>query len=203
MHPDGMYVVSPQANAATGKKAGEGIQPLSKPAVMQAALVDKARAIVDEGKVVYEKARKTDVVSADEALELYEEADRHFCRADLLSKDIARSYRIEIARKLIAWHDKKTEHYWVKGHATPMPTIYVYRSGKMTKTSKKKWRTYVEKRGRYLVSIQKHYKKMLAYAQPYPDELAATIGSIKKWDEKIKQFGTVLKQERKREGFQR
>ena len=203
MHPDGMYVVSPEASAATGKKAPEGMQSLSSPEVMQAALVDKARAIVEEGKVVYEKARSTDVVSPDDALKLYEQADGHFSRANLLSKDIARSFRIEIARKLIAWHDKKTAHYGTKFMAVPQPTIYVRRSGKMTSSSKKKWQTYVEKRGRYLDYIQTHYKKMLQIAQPYPDELAETIGIIKKWDAKIKQISTIMKAERKREGFQR
>ena len=204
-HPDGMYVVSAEtaARMPAAGAASTGMQSLSDSKVMQAALVDRAQMHLDAGKTAYERARRVDVVSPEDALELYDRAEAFFDRANYLSPDIARSFKIEIARKRIAWHGRKAEMSLAKFMNAPQPRVTVYRSGKFTREGKKAWLKHLGKLEGHLKRGEREHRKMLEYAQPYPDELAETIAGIKTVDGQIGTLRGVLRQRRSMKGVGR
>jgi len=204
-HPDGMYVVSAEtaARMQPGEAAPAGMRSLSDSKVMQAALIDKAQMHLDAGKTAYERARRVDVVSPEEALELYDKAEVIFDQANCLSPDIARSFKIEIARKRIASQGRKAEMVLAKFANAPQPRVSVYRSGKFTREGKKAWVKHLNRLEGYLKKAEREHQKMLGYAQPYPDELAETIAGIKTVDAQIKKLRGVLRQRRSMQGVGR
>jgi len=212
-HPDGMYLVKEEAAASTllslddgkGGKAPQakgGMQPLSDEKVMAAALRDKARAIVDQGRRVFEEAKKVDVVDSDKALKLFDEAGVYFDQANFLVPDIARSYNVEIVRKKIGAQQKKAMNYLIQFTAVPEPSVQVLAgSRRMTAKGRKDWGEYISKLESLLKAAEKHQDQILALAQAYPDELADTIAQTKKLDDDIEKLKGIMKQQRSREGL--
>lgn len=107
-HPDGMYVVAesypPMAmllgNPDTAIKPGPA--SLAGPRVLAAALRDRAKATIDDGRALMEEAKKLERTEPEAAKNRYDQARKHFDTADTLVPRIARSFRVEIARRRIA-----------------------------------------------------------------------------------------------------
>jgi hypothetical protein len=70
--------------------------------VLAAALRDRAKTAIDEGRALMEEAKKFERTEPEAAKNRYDQARRHFDTADTLVPRIARSFRVEIARRRIA-----------------------------------------------------------------------------------------------------
>jgi hypothetical protein len=107
-HPDGMYLLSePYPPTAmllgSGAPAAEpGPASLAKPAVLAGALRDKAKTQLDTGKKLVEEGKKLEASEPEAAKSKYALAGKSFDAADALVPGIARSHRVEVARRLIA-----------------------------------------------------------------------------------------------------
>ena len=106
-HPDGMYVLAePHPPLAmlldVPTEAPFGPASLSRPEVLAAAVRDQAKDAVKAGKVLVDEGKKLEFTEPEAAKAKYDHAARSFDRADALVASIARSYRIEIARRRIA-----------------------------------------------------------------------------------------------------
>ena len=199
-HPDGEYLVGEGSGAAVEP----GLQPLAHPAVMGVALEDKAKEALARGRGIYERARRVDVANPGDAIEIFREADRHFVKANILCPDIARAYRVEVARKLIAVHEREFGRCLAKLVGTPAPSISYYpRSGRFTKASRGKWRAYIGKLEGYVKRSEAELQLMLELAQPYPDELSELISMAKKCSTDLERQRTFLRAQRKREHIKR
>ena len=104
---DGMYVLTepfPPAAALLGD--AENVVPagpasLADPRVMEAALRDRAKKHVDAGRALLKEAAQAEPLDPEAARAKYAQAARAFDQADALVPEIARSYRLEIARRKI------------------------------------------------------------------------------------------------------
>ncbi|KPK86805.1 MAG: hypothetical protein AMJ81_00240 [Phycisphaerae bacterium SM23_33] len=107
-HPDGMYVVTesyPPLAMLLGDPV-DAVKPgpasLAQPKVLAAALRDRAKQAIALGQQLMAEARKFERTEPEAAKSRYEQAKKHFDTADLLVPRIARSFRVEIARRRIA-----------------------------------------------------------------------------------------------------
>jgi len=107
-NPDGMYVLReayPPAAPLFGNST-ESLKPgpasLARPLVLEAALLDRAKKDLAAGRGLMEEAQKLERTDPDATAQKYALAGRAFDQADALVPDIARSYRVEIARRKIA-----------------------------------------------------------------------------------------------------
>lgn len=104
-HADGMYVLSedyPPAASLTGQPSVDhGPGPLSEPKVLAGAVRDKAKAELKAGRTLMDDGKKVEATEPEAAKNKYALAARSFDTADALVPDIARSYRVEIARRRI------------------------------------------------------------------------------------------------------
>ena len=145
-----------------------------------------------------------DVADPKKAVDIFLEADGHFDKANALSPDMARAFKVEVARKLIAVHERDFGQSLAKLVGTPMPTMYYYKgSGKFTAKSREKWQAYVHTLERYCRSAEKNLQRMLDLAQPYPDELSELIAMAKKCAKDLEKQRAFLRQQRKRENIGR
>jgi len=108
-YPDGMYVVTevypPTAmvlseSPAPAVKAGPA--SLSRPQVLGAALRDRAKAIIKEGRSLSAQAKRLERTEPEAAKAHYAKARQLLDAADAIIPNIARFDRVEIARRQIA-----------------------------------------------------------------------------------------------------
>jgi hypothetical protein len=107
VHPDGMYLLTedypPTAMLLGGAPAAEsGPASLARPAVLAAALRDAAKAHIATARRLMDEGKKLEQTEPEAAKARYTQAGRSFDAADALIPNIARSYRVEVARRLIA-----------------------------------------------------------------------------------------------------
>ena len=106
--PDGMYVVSddyPAQASLLGAAAQDvpgGPNSLTKPAVLNIALQDAAKAAIKDARALMEEGKKLELVEPEAANARYGQAEKSFATADAVVPNIARSWRVEIARRRIA-----------------------------------------------------------------------------------------------------
>ncbi len=107
-HADGMYVVTepyPPVAMLLGP-APPAVEPgpasLAEPAVLASALRDRARAAIRKARAVVEEGRRLETTEPEAAKAKYALAGKDFDLADAVVPNIARSYRVEIARRRIA-----------------------------------------------------------------------------------------------------
>jgi hypothetical protein len=107
-NPDGMYMLTesypPQAGLLgdPGGVLTPGPASLADPLVLQAALRDQAVVEIGRGRELMAEAQKLSASDAEAARARWFRASRAFDRADAMVEDIARSYRVELARQRIA-----------------------------------------------------------------------------------------------------
>lgn len=106
-HPDGMYVVAepyPPIAMLLGRP-GPAVEPgpasLADPSVLSAALRDRAKAAIKTARAILDEARKLELTEPEAAKAKYALASKSFDQADAMVPRIARSYRVEIARRRI------------------------------------------------------------------------------------------------------
>lgn len=107
-HPDGMYVVT-EAYPPTAMLLGNpdvpvkpGPASLTRPEVLDAAVRDRAKQALDQGKHLMAQAKGLERTEPEAAKARYAQAKKHFDTADTLVPRMARSFRVEIARRGIA-----------------------------------------------------------------------------------------------------
>lgn len=114
-NPDGMYVVAESYPATSDLLVAEapalkpGPASLSDPAVIEAALHDRAKKEVETGRKLMDDAQKLETAEPDAAKAKYALAAKSLDKADALAPGISRSYRIEIVRRRIAHMRKETD----------------------------------------------------------------------------------------------
>ncbi len=107
-HPDGMYVLSesypPLAMLldSPGPVVEAGPASLARPDVLSAALRDHAKAAIKDGRAAMDEAGKLELTEPEAAKSKYALAQKKLDAADAIVPNIARSYRVEIARRRIA-----------------------------------------------------------------------------------------------------
>ena len=107
-HPRGMYVISepyPPTAMLFGSAApavSPGPASLRRAEVLQAALRDRAKQIIKQGRDLMKQAKKLESVNSDSARTKYALAEKLFEKADAIVPNIARSWRVEIVRRRIA-----------------------------------------------------------------------------------------------------
>jgi len=106
--PDGMYVLTEAYPSEAGLLAGkrETLKPgpasLAHPLALQAALRERAKKQIEAGRKLLESAQAIEATDPATAKSRCALALKSFDRADALVPDIARTYRVEIARRQIA-----------------------------------------------------------------------------------------------------
>ena len=106
-HPDGMYVVTEPYPPTAGLLGGgaEAIKPgpasLADEKVLAAALRERAKSAIKRGRSLMDEGRTLEAGEPDSAKARYATAGKYFDEADAVVPNIARSYRIEIARRRI------------------------------------------------------------------------------------------------------
>ncbi len=108
IHPNGMYVLTepypPTAMllASPGKVLKPGPASLARPAVLSAALRDSAKVAVKKGQSLMAEGKTIESIEPEAAKTKYVLAGKCFDKADAIVPLIARSWRVEIARRRIA-----------------------------------------------------------------------------------------------------
>lgn len=173
--PGGLYMVevSQLVRAMSPEQADlperSGFYPLSVDGVMAVALRDRAMAFLARGQARMESAHSIVANEAARAAGGYREADEHFARADALVAGIARSYRVEVRRRLIQMHQTAAEaaalrvDQVVKTFNTRRPAEY-----------RVKLRTAIT----LLDEVQKELEPILLLARPYPHEFSRVVAWI-------------------------
>jgi hypothetical protein len=106
-NPDGMYVLTtayPPESALLDKAQKSlpaGPASLSDPLALEAALRDRAKANIKSARDLMDAATKLEATDPDAAATKYAQAAKMLDQADAIVDGIARSYRIEIARRRI------------------------------------------------------------------------------------------------------
>lgn len=171
---DGMYVLSeayPPKSAlvdSEGDSVPAGPASLARPLVLEAALRDRAKAHIAAGRELLDAARAADASDPDEAESKYVQAGRSFDRADALVEDIARSYRVEIARRRIAAIRRQTDTDTRRFDAA------VNKLGK-SDMAPQEYRALVRTMLRNLDDVQGKLRTILDIARPFSRDLVLEI----------------------------
>ncbi len=192
---DGMYVLTepypPQASllgAEPGRAYPPGPAPLTEPIVLQAALRDRARGVLEQARAhigAGQAVERTDRPGADEA---YRQALASLDRADALVPEIARSYRIEVIRRQVALLRRDVEaqaalfdaEMATLGKQELSPQAYTYKLGRMV---------------RYLSTARETLDRILGLSGPFTRELVLEIRWAELDRQRIDAMLTTLRQE--------
>jgi len=191
---DGMYIVTepyPPTAFLLKKEEDkvsivtEGPASLSRPKVLEIALRDKARKETDLGKKLLAEAIELEPTDASGAKTKYFLALNNFDRADAIVAGIAKSWKIQIARRRIASFRKVADASAEK---------FDKAMGKLGREalSPQGYKAKVTKLSQHLARVRDQLKKILEVAKPYPHELLLEI----KWAEldlkKIEEMRKIL-----------
>ncbi len=198
---DGMYVVTEPypPTASLLKKSDEQVEiipegpaSLTRPKVLEIALHDKAKKEIDLGKKNLDDAIAVEPTDASTAKNKYDAATKNFDRADALVDGIAKSWKIQIARRRITALRK------VADENAKLFDDAKSKLGQETLSSQD-YKTRINKLIQYLNRVKDQLEKIIEIAQPYPQELLLEI----KWAEldlkKIKEMRKILLAELKEE----
>lgn len=188
---DGMYVLQePYPPAAElleneGPSLKAGPASLSEPLALQAALHDRAKKDIEAGRKLMDEAQKLEATDSDAAKTKYAQAAKSLDRSDALVPNIAKSYRIEIARRRITAMRKDTDTE-AKEFDKEMSSLG--KKGMAAAEYKNKVLRLI-----YLVdNLRQDLKEIVAVAKPFSRELVLEM----KWAEldlkKIEEMRQVL-----------
>jgi len=188
-NPDGMYVLrEPQPPTAglmgwTAPLLPAGPASLTQPAVLQAALRDRAKKDIDVGKKLMAEAGKVEATDADAAKARYRQASKAFDRAEALIPRMARSYKVEIARRKISA---------LRGHITGDSANFDREMGKLGQADmgQQAYRNKIVRMIHSLDNVRAGLQDVLETAKPYTRELVLEV----KWAElDLKRIGEMRK----------
>jgi len=188
-NPDGMYVLrEPQPPAATLVGGGAPVFPvgpasLAQPAVLQAALRDRAKKDIDAGKKLMAEAAEIESTDADAAKARYRQASKAFDRAEALVPRIAHSYKVEIARRKI---------FALRGQIEGDSASFDREMGKLGQADMgpHAYRNKIIRMIHSLDNVRAGLQNILEIAKPYPRELVLEV----KWAEMdLKRIGEMRK----------
>jgi tetratricopeptide (TPR) repeat protein len=191
---DGMYVLVepyPPESALLGtstKTLPAGPASLAAPLVLEAALRDKAKQEIKTGREIMDAATKIEPTDPDGAMVKYLQAGKAFDRADAMVADIARSYRIEIARRRITAIRKDADADAKKFDAA-LATL-----GKKDMTAQA-YRSMVQRLMHNIDSVRESLKGVIDIAKPYPRELVLEVEWAQQDLKKIEAMRVILASE--------
>ena len=171
---DGMYVVSEPYPAdanllATSRPAMKaGPASLKHPLVMEAALRDRAKAELEIGRELLQEAKETESRDPETAEIRYVHAAKAFDRADALVEGIARSYRIEMARRRIMTIRKEADETARRFDRA------IDKLGR-EKLSAEQYRRMVVQLINELKGLETKLQSIQSLARPYPHDLVLEI----------------------------
>jgi len=174
----GMYVLTEQFPPGADLLAGNertvpaGPASLADPLVLQAALRDRAKREIETGRKLLTEAKPLELTNADAADVKYQRALLAFDRADAVVAGIAKSYRIEIARRRIAMIRRDADE-----GAKKFDTA-VEKLGKQD-VDPRDYRTMLLRLVNHLDGVRNEMKEILTIAEPYPYELVMEISWAK------------------------
>jgi hypothetical protein len=191
---DGMYVLMdpyPPESALLGtatKTLPAGPASLAAPLVLEAALRDRAKQEIKTGREIMDAATKMEPTDPDGAMVKYLQAGKAFDRADAMVADIARSYRIEIARRRITAIRKDADADAKKFDAA-LATL-----GKKDMTAQA-YRSMVQRLMHNIDSVRESLKGVIDIAKPYPRELVLEVEWAQQDLKKIEAMRVILASE--------
>jgi len=189
-NPDGMYVLTEPFPrdagllSTTAPVAKAGPASLSRPEVLAAALRDRAKPHIAQGRRIMEAAQALENTDAKAAHLKYQQASRALERANAVTgADVGGSYQVQIVRRRIAMVQREIEpmaaefdrHYRQLGEKPVPPQIRLEML-------------------RLADSIAVRLKEILALAQPYRSKLALEI----MWAEKDLRMLDITREELKK-----
>lgn len=198
---DGMYIVTePYPPTASLLKKNddeieiipEGPASLTRPVVLEIALRDKAKEEINLGKKHLAEAIKFEPTNPSDAKTKYDAALRNFDRADAIVVGIAKSWKVQIARRRITA---------LRKIADASAKQFDEAMGKLGQEAllPQDYKSKVTKLLQHLTRVRDQLKKILDVAKPYPQELLLEI----KWAEldlkKIDGMRKILQAELKEE----
>ena len=193
-HPSGMYVISetyPPTAMLLGS-AGPAVDPgpasLARPEVLKAALRSRAKQFIKKGKDLLMQGKKLESVNSDTAKVKYNLAEELFKSADAIVPNIARSWRVEIARRRIAMITSDMNAQAARfdalkaelGKRDLTPAAYVNLINRMQVILKR---------------IHEDLQLILKLASPYERELVLDVTDAKYRLQRIEALQGVLRQE--------
>ena len=190
-NPDGMFVLQEPYPPASelldneGPSLKAGPASLTEPLALAAALRDRAKKDIEAGRKLMDEAQKVEATDSDAAKSKYAQAAKSFDRSDALVPSIAKSYRIEIARRRITAMRKDTDAE-AKEFDKEMSSLG--KKGMPAAEYKNKVLRLI-----YLVdNLRQDLKEIVAIAKPFSRELVLEM----KWAEldlkKIEEMRQVL-----------
>jgi len=189
---DGMYVLAepyPPKATILSAEAGPALRPgaasLSRPLVLKAALRDRAKEQIVSGRALLEAARSLEASDPDAAKAKYFQAEKCFNRADAMVPDIARSYRVEIARRRIAAIRNETQAD-ARNFDASMAKL-----GNQD-LSAKDYHTMVLRMIRQLDDVRGKLGTIQTIAKPFPNDLVLEVQWAKADLKKIESMRQVL-----------
>ena len=177
-NPDGMYVLMetypPSAGILGEDKTSlkPGPASLADPLVAQAALHERAKREIEAGRKLMDAAQKIESADAEGARGKYVQAAGSFDKADALEEGIARSYRIEIARRRIAAIRRDADTDAEKFDKS------MSKLGKSNLTPQE-YQNMILGLVRTLDNVRDNLQLVIAAAKPFPKELVLEL----KWAE--------------------
>ena len=190
-HPDGMYVVTEAASvelAGPGAPAVEnGPASLADPDVLASALRDKAKAAIDEARGHMAEARKLESSEPDSAAGKYALAARRLDEADGIVTNIARGFRVEIARRRILM---------ISGHIKTQAEVFDQLKAKLGNVSPVAYENHLTRMLRALGHIRGDLEAILEIAAPFHNDLILEVTDAKGQLQRIKAVREILIKER-------
>jgi len=192
--PDGMYVLKdsyPPGAALLGgkdKAVPPGPASLADPLILQAALWERAKADVNQGRKMLEQARDADPAAPDAARSALSAASDAFIRADALVPEIARNYRVEIVRMLIAIILRRAD-----ADAVMFDEMLAGAAGQDVSTGQ--YRDSVNRLIHHAENIIADMREIMEIAKPYSQELAIEVKLAELDLKKVESIRTILLEE--------
>ncbi len=191
-HPDGMYVVTEAPLIASRFGAGapnvrNGPGSLADANVLASGLRDEAKAAMAAARAFMDEGRKLEHTDPEAAGAKYALAARRFDRADAIVPDIARSFRVEIARRRIAMITRD-----MAGQAQVFDGL----KEKLGGVSPAAYENHVLHMLRVLNHIRADLEAVLALAAPFEAELILEITDARGQLRRINALREILMKER-------
>ena len=193
-HPKGMYVLA-EAYPPTAMLLGapapavkSGPASLSRHEVLLAALRDYAKSAIKEGRALMAEGKKNELVEPEAAKTKYALAGKRFDQADAIVPNIARSWRVEIARRRIAMITKGMNVQAGKFDALKANLG-------LRDMSPAAYSDLIIRMLRSLKRVRSDLKAILELAGPFERELVLEITDATLRLQRVKALTEVLKQE--------
>jgi tetratricopeptide (TPR) repeat protein len=196
---DGMYLLNEpfppdRVLLSTSRPALEaGPVSLSNPMALQAALRDRARVEIAAGRKLMDQATGRELDDVEAAKLLYSKAGAHFDRADAMVPDLAKSYRLEIARRRIATVRKRIDSE-AQQFDSQMDRLA------RDSMSPDAYRAMVGRMIRSLDGVRNGLREVIELAQPYPRQLVLELNWAQVDLKKIEAMRKILRAELDEQG---